>query len=163
MRALNPQTAASSLGERLGLGEVGEAEIYECLQGCRELFDLDVAQSDHDLAHPVVAASDTDVPRSFEVLSRGTFLIGVQRVGAHHPLKIQDGGAAGLGQLDHGLVDFRIRTRSAASRTRWSGPCWCATPAKWRSKSDRPAPTAAPEYSDDAAAPPLFRAPWRAP
>lgn len=31
MRALNPQTAASSLGERLGLGEVGEREIYECL------------------------------------------------------------------------------------------------------------------------------------
>ena len=31
VRALNPQTAASSLGERLGLGEVGEREIYECL------------------------------------------------------------------------------------------------------------------------------------
>ena len=31
VRALNPQTAASSLGERLGLGEVGEREIYEAL------------------------------------------------------------------------------------------------------------------------------------
>ncbi len=31
VRALNPETAASSLGERLGLGEVGEPEIYECL------------------------------------------------------------------------------------------------------------------------------------
>jgi hypothetical protein len=31
VRALNPQTAASSLGERLGLGEVGEREIYESL------------------------------------------------------------------------------------------------------------------------------------
>ena len=31
VRALNPQTAASSLGERLGLGEVGEREIYDCL------------------------------------------------------------------------------------------------------------------------------------
>src|SRR5882724_3421909 len=31
VRALNPQTAASSLGDRLGLGEVGEREIYECL------------------------------------------------------------------------------------------------------------------------------------
>ena len=31
VRALNPQTAASSLGERLSLGEVGDAEIYECL------------------------------------------------------------------------------------------------------------------------------------
>ena len=31
VRALNPQTAASSLGERLGLGEVREPEIYESL------------------------------------------------------------------------------------------------------------------------------------
>jgi hypothetical protein len=31
VRALNPETAASSLGQRLGLGEVGEAEVYECL------------------------------------------------------------------------------------------------------------------------------------
>jgi hypothetical protein len=31
VRALNPQTAASSLGERLGLGEVADREIYECL------------------------------------------------------------------------------------------------------------------------------------
>jgi hypothetical protein len=31
VRALNPQTAASSLGEQLGLGEVSEREIYECL------------------------------------------------------------------------------------------------------------------------------------
>ena len=31
VRALNPQTAASSLGERLGLSEVGEREIYESL------------------------------------------------------------------------------------------------------------------------------------
>jgi hypothetical protein len=31
VRALNPATAASSLGERLGLGEVSEREIYECL------------------------------------------------------------------------------------------------------------------------------------
>jgi len=31
VRALNPQTAASSLGERLGLGEVGEREVYEAL------------------------------------------------------------------------------------------------------------------------------------
>jgi hypothetical protein len=31
VRALNPQTAASSLGERLGLGEVAEREIYEAL------------------------------------------------------------------------------------------------------------------------------------
>jgi hypothetical protein len=31
VRALNPQTAASSLGERLGLGEVGDSEIYDCL------------------------------------------------------------------------------------------------------------------------------------
>lgn len=31
MRALNPQTAASSLGERLGLGEVAEREVYEAL------------------------------------------------------------------------------------------------------------------------------------
>jgi hypothetical protein len=31
VRALNPQTAASSLGERLALGEVAEAEIYGCL------------------------------------------------------------------------------------------------------------------------------------
>jgi hypothetical protein len=31
VRALNPQTAASSLGERLGLGEVAEREIYESL------------------------------------------------------------------------------------------------------------------------------------
>ena len=31
VRALNPETAASSLGERLGLGEVGEREIYESL------------------------------------------------------------------------------------------------------------------------------------
>ena len=31
VRALNPETAASSLGERLGLGEVGDREIYECL------------------------------------------------------------------------------------------------------------------------------------
>ena len=31
VRALNPQTAASSLGERLGLGEVAEREVYEAL------------------------------------------------------------------------------------------------------------------------------------
>jgi hypothetical protein len=31
VRALNPETAASSLGERLGLSEVGEREIYEAL------------------------------------------------------------------------------------------------------------------------------------
>ena len=31
LRALNPETAASSLGERLGLGEVEEREIYACL------------------------------------------------------------------------------------------------------------------------------------
>jgi hypothetical protein len=31
VRALNPETAASSLGERLGLGAVGEREIYESL------------------------------------------------------------------------------------------------------------------------------------
>src|SRR6266436_7339379 len=31
VRALNPETAASSLGERLGLGEIGEREIYESL------------------------------------------------------------------------------------------------------------------------------------
>jgi len=31
VRALNPETAASSLGERLGLGEVGEREIYDSL------------------------------------------------------------------------------------------------------------------------------------
>ncbi len=31
VRALNPQTAASSLGEQLGLGAVSEREIYECL------------------------------------------------------------------------------------------------------------------------------------
>jgi hypothetical protein len=31
VRALNPATAASSLGERLGLGEVAEREIYEAL------------------------------------------------------------------------------------------------------------------------------------
>lgn len=31
VRALNPATAASSLGERLGLGEVSEREIYACL------------------------------------------------------------------------------------------------------------------------------------
>jgi hypothetical protein len=31
VRALDPQTAASSLGERLGLGEVGEREVYEAL------------------------------------------------------------------------------------------------------------------------------------
>ncbi|MEQ9185961.1 MAG: IS1634 family transposase [Thalassobaculaceae bacterium] len=31
VRALNPQTAASSLGERLGLGEVAERQIYEAL------------------------------------------------------------------------------------------------------------------------------------
>lgn len=31
VRALNPETAASSLGERLGLGEVAEREIYEAL------------------------------------------------------------------------------------------------------------------------------------
>jgi hypothetical protein len=31
VRALNPETAASSLGERLALGEVAEAEIYGCL------------------------------------------------------------------------------------------------------------------------------------
>jgi hypothetical protein len=31
VRALNPETAASSLGERLGLGEVRECEIYESL------------------------------------------------------------------------------------------------------------------------------------
>ena len=31
VRALNPETAASSLGERLGLDEIGEREIYECL------------------------------------------------------------------------------------------------------------------------------------
>ena len=31
VRALNPETAASSLGERLGLGEVAEREIYESL------------------------------------------------------------------------------------------------------------------------------------
>ena len=29
--ALNPATAASSLGERLGLGEVAEREVYEAL------------------------------------------------------------------------------------------------------------------------------------
>jgi Transposase DDE domain len=31
VRALNPATAATSLGERLGLGAVAEREIYECL------------------------------------------------------------------------------------------------------------------------------------
>jgi hypothetical protein len=31
VRALNPETAATSLGERLGLGEVAEREIYDCL------------------------------------------------------------------------------------------------------------------------------------
>jgi hypothetical protein len=31
VRALNPQTAASSLGERLGLGEIAEREVYEAL------------------------------------------------------------------------------------------------------------------------------------
>jgi len=31
LRALNPETAASSLGERLGLGEVAEREVYEAL------------------------------------------------------------------------------------------------------------------------------------
>lgn len=31
VRSLNPQTAASSLGERLGLGEVAEREVYEAL------------------------------------------------------------------------------------------------------------------------------------
>ncbi len=31
LRALNPETAASSLGERLGLGEIEEREIYEAL------------------------------------------------------------------------------------------------------------------------------------
>jgi hypothetical protein len=31
VRALNPQTAASSLGERLGLGAVAEREVYEAL------------------------------------------------------------------------------------------------------------------------------------
>ena len=31
LRALNPKTAATSLGERLGLGEVEEREIYACL------------------------------------------------------------------------------------------------------------------------------------
>ena len=31
VRALDPETAASSLGERLGLGEVAEREIYEAL------------------------------------------------------------------------------------------------------------------------------------
>ena len=31
VRALNPQTAASSLGDRLGLGEVAEREVYEAL------------------------------------------------------------------------------------------------------------------------------------
>jgi len=31
VRALNPRTAATSLGERLGLGEVAEREIYDCL------------------------------------------------------------------------------------------------------------------------------------
>ena len=31
VRALNPQTATSSLGDRLGLGEVAEREIYEAL------------------------------------------------------------------------------------------------------------------------------------
>ncbi len=31
VRALNPETAATSLGERLALGEVAEREIYECL------------------------------------------------------------------------------------------------------------------------------------
>ena len=31
VRALNPETAASSLGERLGLGDVGEREIYDSL------------------------------------------------------------------------------------------------------------------------------------
>lgn len=31
VRALNPETAASSLGERLGLGAVAEREIYDCL------------------------------------------------------------------------------------------------------------------------------------
>lgn len=31
VRALNPETAASSLGERLGLGVVGEREIYQAL------------------------------------------------------------------------------------------------------------------------------------
>ncbi len=31
VRALNPETAATSLGERLALGEVAERDIYECL------------------------------------------------------------------------------------------------------------------------------------
>ena len=31
LRALSPETAASSLGDRLGLGEVEEREIYACL------------------------------------------------------------------------------------------------------------------------------------
>lgn len=30
VRALNPRTAASSLGERLGLGEVAERKIFRC-------------------------------------------------------------------------------------------------------------------------------------
>ena len=31
VRVLDPEAAASSLGERLGLGEVAEREIYEAL------------------------------------------------------------------------------------------------------------------------------------
>ena len=34
VRALNPETAASSLGDRLKLGEVAVAEIYAALDGC---------------------------------------------------------------------------------------------------------------------------------
>ena len=33
VRALNPETAASSLGDRLELGEVAVAEIYQALDG----------------------------------------------------------------------------------------------------------------------------------
>ena len=105
------------------------------MEGGGELLDLEVAQGDDDLAGAVVAAEDLHVPGPAGVVGRGAVLVGVQPVGAHHPLEIQDAGLAALGQLDQGLVHSgvgavqpghgphrRVRQPALAERLGHDGP-----------------------------------------
>ncbi len=69
VRALNPETAAPSLGERLGLGVVAEREIYESLDwlaGQRERIEKGLARR-----HPAGGISGSICRHSASVRSLG--------------------------------------------------------------------------------------------
>ena len=83
-------------------------QVQERLEGGGELLEFEVAQGDDDLAGAVVATKDLHVPGPVGCRLRGSVLVGVQLVGADHPLEVEDAGLAALGQLDQGLVHVGV-------------------------------------------------------